>query len=128
MTHICHECIVIDNCNRREEGWFQKLQVDEFIKASGFFTATLHTWGSECAAAVPPISLGKMYYIAGAGKGSRAQESKCILTPTNLLPVMCAEDYSAWQRITVHGRGLQHICVRVRLEDLGLRMVGSQVI
>ena len=74
MTHICPECIVLDNWNRRQEGWFQKLKVDEFTKASAFFTATLHTWGTECAAAVQPISLGKMFYIAGVGKGSMTME------------------------------------------------------
>ena len=69
MLHICSKCIVQDLRNNRQEGWFQMLKLDEFIEATSFISGLLQ-WGHACSTAIPPVSAGKLFHIAGAGKGS----------------------------------------------------------
>lgn len=69
MLHICPNCIVQDVRNNRQEGWFQMLKLDQFISATSFMSGLDH-WANACRTAVPPASAGKLYHIAGAGKGS----------------------------------------------------------
>ena len=69
MVQICPNCIVKDRRNNRQEGWFQMLKLDQFIKATSFMSC-LDQWGNACSTAKPLASAGKLYHIAGAGKGS----------------------------------------------------------
>lgn len=70
MLHICPNCIVLDQRNHRQEGWFQMLKADQFIEATSFMSVNLDQWGIACRMAIPPVSAGKLFHIAGAGKGS----------------------------------------------------------
>jgi hypothetical protein len=78
MVSICPNCIVLDRWQQRQEGWYQQLKLDQFVKATAFLAALQNPWGACCAAATPPISLGKLYYVAGAGRGSMTMEHQTL--------------------------------------------------
>ena len=69
MTNICPISLVVDNWGNRQKGWFQRMKLYQFT-ATAFLSATPGPWGVQCASAVPPVSCGKLYYIAGSGAGS----------------------------------------------------------